>query len=105
MLLNRNLTAAAAATAIALLMAAPADARVLNMHNGGDVTSLDPHKVSGDWENRVVGDIFEGLVTEDVNAEPIPGMAEKFRKAFPERSEPVSLKSFGAAVGASKRKR
>ncbi|WP_349363873.1 MAG: peptide ABC transporter substrate-binding protein [Roseitalea porphyridii] len=79
MLLNRNLTAAAAATAIALLMAAPAHARVLNMHNGGDVTSLDPHKVSGDWENRVVGDIFEGLVTEDVNAEPIPGMAESWQ--------------------------
>ena len=34
----------------------------LNIHNGGDPTSLDPHKLSGDWENRIAGDIFEGLV-------------------------------------------
>jgi len=50
-------------------------AATLNVHNGADPTSLDPHKVSGDWENRIVGDIFEGLVTEDVNAEPIPAQA------------------------------
>lgn len=78
MLFDRKLRAAAAATAVALLLASPAAARVLNLHNGGDTTSLDPHKVSGDWENRIVGDMFEGLVTEDVNAEPIPGMAESW---------------------------
>ncbi|MFV0431925.1 MAG: peptide ABC transporter substrate-binding protein [Alphaproteobacteria bacterium] len=50
----------------------------LNLHNGGDVTSLDPHKVSGDWENRVVGDIFEGLMTEDVYGKPILGAAASY---------------------------
>ncbi|MDY8109218.1 peptide ABC transporter substrate-binding protein [Fulvimarina sp. 2208YS6-2-32] len=53
----------------------PAAAVTLNLHNGGDATSLDPQRVSGDWENRIVGDIFEGLVTEDAKARPIPGMA------------------------------
>ena len=55
-----------------------AEARVLNIQNGGDPSSLDPHKLSGDWENRIAGDIFEGLVTEDAGAEPIPGQAESW---------------------------
>ena len=63
---------------LALLFAGYASAAMLNVHNGADVSSLDPHKVSGDWENRVVGDIFEGLVTEDRMAEPIPGQAESW---------------------------
>lgn len=50
----------------------------LNVHNGGDPSSLDPHKLSGDWENRIAGDIFEGLVTENRSAEPIPGQAESW---------------------------
>lgn len=53
-------------------------ATTISIHNGGDPTSLDPHKVSGDWENRIVGDIFEGLLTEDINAEPIAGQAESW---------------------------
>ncbi|WP_018687965.1 peptide ABC transporter substrate-binding protein [Ahrensia kielensis] len=53
-------------------------AATLNLHNGGDASSLDPQKVSGDWENRIVGDIFEGLTTEDAHAEPIPGQAESW---------------------------
>ena len=50
-----------AAGAIALMLVSSASAATLNMHNGGDPTSLDPHKLSGDWENRIAGDIFEGL--------------------------------------------
>ena len=61
-----------------LLMLGAVHAATLNIHNGGDPSSLDPHKVSGDWENRIVGDIFEGLVTEDINADAIPGMAESW---------------------------
>ncbi len=69
----------AAACTLALMLygaiSATAWAATINIHNGADPTSLDPHKVSGDWENRIVGDIFEGLVTEDPNAEAIPGQA------------------------------
>ena len=66
-----------ALAALAMLTGVSA-AATLNIHNGGDPSSLDPHKVSGDWENRIVGDIFEGLVTEDINAEPIAGQAESW---------------------------
>lgn len=67
-----------ATAGVTACLALPAYGAVLNVHNGGDPSSLDPHKVSGDWENRIVGDIFEGLVTEDINAEPIPGQAESW---------------------------
>ncbi|MBF2735024.1 MAG: peptide ABC transporter substrate-binding protein [Ectothiorhodospiraceae bacterium AqS1] len=60
------------------LLATSALAATLNIHNGADPTSLDPHKLGGDWENRIAGDIFEGLVTEDRGAEPIPGQAESW---------------------------
>ena len=67
--------AATLAVTMTLAAAAGASAATLNMHNGGDPGSLDPHKVSGDWENRVVGDYIEGLVTEDADAKAIPGQA------------------------------
>ncbi len=63
---------------LTVFLAGQALSATLNIHNGGDASSLDPHKVSGDWENRIVGDIFEGLVTEDRAAEPIPGQAESW---------------------------
>lgn len=55
-----------------------AHAVTLHVHNGGDPASLDPQKVSGDWENRIVGDIFEGLLTEDIDANPIAGQAKSW---------------------------
>lgn len=67
-----------AAFAVSAALISPLSAATLNIHNGGDPTSLDPHKVSGDWENRIVGDIFEGLLTEDPGAQPIPGQAESW---------------------------
>ncbi|AYG59849.1 peptide ABC transporter substrate-binding protein [Rhizobium jaguaris] len=60
---------------IGTLLSVSAHAATLNIHNGGDPTSLDPQKISGDWENRIDGDIFEGLVTEDPKDNPIPGQA------------------------------
>ena len=71
-------TALALATALALGGLSAAQAAVLRVQNGGDPASLDPHQLSGDWENRIAGDIFEGLVTEDIGAEPIPGQAESW---------------------------
>ncbi|GHA37612.1 peptide ABC transporter substrate-binding protein [Devosia pacifica] len=75
---TQTLKAVGTAGLVAMLMSSAAHAVTLNLHNGGDPSSLDPHKVSGDWENRVVGDYLEGLVTEDANAEPIPGQAESW---------------------------
>ncbi len=66
------------AVALTIGLATSLQATTLNIHNGGDPSSLDPHKLSGDWENRIAGDIFEGLVTEDINAEAVPGQAESW---------------------------
>lgn len=78
MKLTQTLTAVATAGAMALMMSTAASAVTLQLHNGGDPKSLDPHKVSGDWENRVVGDFIEGLLTENAKAEAIPGQAESW---------------------------
>jgi oligopeptide transport system substrate-binding protein len=70
--------AVATAGAMALMMVGAASAVTLNLGNGGEPGSLDPHKVSGDWENRIVGEYLEGLVAEDIKADPIPGQAESW---------------------------
>ncbi len=72
------LKAVTAAGAMALMMSTAASAVTLQLHNGGDPGTLDPHKASGDWENRVIGDYIEGLVTENAKAEAIPGQAESW---------------------------
>ncbi|MGJ3230384.1 MAG: peptide ABC transporter substrate-binding protein [Oceanicaulis sp.] len=57
---------------------ADSDIVVLHRGNGAEPLSLDPHKASGTWENNIIGDMFIGLFTEDVEGEPIPGMAESW---------------------------
>ncbi len=44
----------------------------------GDPGSLDPAQISGSWENRVVGDMFMGLVTEAADGSIVPGAAESW---------------------------
>jgi oligopeptide transport system substrate-binding protein len=75
---TQTLTAIAAAGAMALLMSSTASAVTLNMMNGSEPGSIDPHQASGDWENRIIGDYIEGLMAEDANAEAIPGQAESY---------------------------
>jgi len=48
----------------------------LRVASMGEPASLDPHKVSGTWENYIVGDMFVGLTTEDPKANAVPGVAE-----------------------------
>lgn len=43
-----------------------------------DPETVDPQKVSSQWENIVVGDMFIGLFTDGVDATPILGMAESY---------------------------
>ena len=64
-----------AALAMSAALSVGTEAATINIHNGADPASLDPQRLSGDWENRIAGDIFEGLVQNDINAEPIPGQA------------------------------
>jgi len=49
---------------------------VFHRGNAAEPSSLDPHRASGTWENRIIGDMFLGLYTEDANADAILGAAE-----------------------------
>ncbi len=51
---------------------------VLRIGNSGEPDSLDPHQVSGNWEDRIVGDMFMGLTTEAADGTVVPGAAESW---------------------------
>lgn len=81
---RRAILQGAAGLGGAAALANCADARVigfdparksLDIANGGEPLSLDPHKASGTWENNIIGNMFMGLTTEGPDAEPVPGMA------------------------------
>lgn len=49
--------------------------------NGAEPDTIDPHKASGNWENNIIGDMFMGLMTDDINADPIPGAALSYSES------------------------
>ncbi|MCR4282376.1 MAG: peptide ABC transporter substrate-binding protein, partial [Bauldia sp.] len=71
---------AALALSAALPMATtPALAEMVwNRGNSADPESLDPHKTATIYEAHIIKDLFEGLVTEDVVANPVSGAAESW---------------------------
>jgi oligopeptide transport system substrate-binding protein len=77
MLWKRTLAALAITGAIAFTTAAHAQT-TLRSANMGEPASLDPHFISGVWENRITGDLFLGLTTESAEGKVIPGAAEKW---------------------------
>lgn len=78
MKITNVLRAIAVAGALSFAMLGGAQAVTLNLGNGSEPGSLDPHKASGDWENRIIGELFEGLLAEDAHADAIPGQAESW---------------------------
>ena len=46
--------------------------------NGDEVQSLDPHKIEGVPEANVSYDLLEGLIINDTNGKPVPGVAESW---------------------------
>ena len=56
----------------------PPEGPYLNRGNGGEIRSLDPHYIQGQWEANVLGDLQMGLATEDARSRPIPGAAESW---------------------------
>src|SRR5919106_3945052 len=50
----------------------------LRIANSGEPDTLDPHHVSGVWENRIIGDTLMGLTTEAADGSVIPGAAESW---------------------------
>lgn len=78
-LTRRSTLALAALAATFLAGAAPAAAEmVYRVATMGEPKTLDPHGVSGTWENYIVGDSFMGLLTDAADATPIPGAAESW---------------------------
>lgn len=70
------------AVCLAFALSLPAAAQnVLHRGNGAEPGSLDPHFISGSWEFNIVGDMFLGLMTEDIRGEAIPGAAESFTRS------------------------
>ena len=78
MKITQVLKAAASAGVLALFMGGSAQAITFNLGNGGEPGSIDPHHAEGDWENRIIGDYIEGLMTEAADGSAIPGQAESY---------------------------
>ncbi|MCC5794295.1 MAG: peptide ABC transporter substrate-binding protein [Chromatiales bacterium] len=53
----------------------PAEEGPLHVGSPGEPASLDPHRITGIWENRIVGDMFVGLTTEGPDGSVQPGAA------------------------------
>jgi len=58
--------------------ACPAGKICLQVGNGSEPASLDPHKSTGTWEDRIISDLIVGLTTSDMDGKSIPGMAERW---------------------------
>jgi oligopeptide transport system substrate-binding protein len=52
------------------------DPRILMRGNSAEPTSLDPHKATTIWEDWVMGDLFVGLMHQDIKGNPIPQACE-----------------------------
>ncbi|MFO1069763.1 MAG: peptide ABC transporter substrate-binding protein [Geminicoccaceae bacterium] len=75
---TRCLALAGVALASFLSIASASAEMVYRVATMGEPKTLDPHGVSGTWENIIVGDQFMGLLTDDAAAHPIPGAAESW---------------------------
>lgn len=65
-------------TALAALLLAVSPlgtAATLRIDNSAEPGTLDPQKTSGTWENRIVRELFETLISQDAKGELIPGLA------------------------------
>jgi oligopeptide transport system substrate-binding protein len=52
---------------------------ILRRGNGSEPETLDNSLSTGDSDDHIIGDLMVGLVTEDMRARPIPGMAREWK--------------------------
>ncbi len=55
------------------------EARTLRRGISANPDSLDPHRVSSQWENIIIGDMMMGLFTDSAAGKPVPAMAENWK--------------------------
>lgn len=64
------------AAAALCLLPMTVSAATLNIGVGGELGSFDPARINGaTWENDVLQDVYEGLVSQDAKGNLIPGVA------------------------------
>src|SRR5258706_7332230 len=56
----------------------PPGERCVQLGNAAEPVSLDPHKTSGTWEDRIISDAIVGLTQDSPDGGTIPGMAERW---------------------------
>src|SRR5689334_16777166 len=52
------------------------DPTILMRGNSAEPTTLDPHKATTVWEDWIMGDLFVGLMHQDIKGDPIPQACE-----------------------------
>ncbi len=75
MKITRVLKAVAAAGALALMLGGAAQAVTLNLGNGGEPGSIDPHKASGDWKTASSASCSKVLQPKTFRRTPILGQS------------------------------
>src|SRR3954464_7133784 len=74
------LAAVVLVASIAFGVPRPANAEsVLNRGNGGEPSTLDPHRTDGRIESNILRDLFEGLVITGPDGKVLPGVAESWQ--------------------------
>ncbi|MFN3511487.1 MAG: peptide ABC transporter substrate-binding protein [Phenylobacterium sp.] len=56
----------------------PAGKVCIHAGNGSEPVSLDPHKTTGTWEDRILSSLMMGLTQSAPDGTAIPGMAERW---------------------------
>lgn len=78
--LFRILPVACLSIGIVMTTGSPAGAEtVLNRGNGGEPSTLDPHRTDGRVESNIFRDLFEGLVVYGPDGRILPGIAESWQ--------------------------
>lgn len=61
-----------------MLLAASTAAQVLQIGNGGEPLTLDPHRYNLSLEEKILANLFEGLTAHDAEGRVVPGAAESW---------------------------
>ena len=56
----------------------PAGQVCIQAGNVSEPVTLDPHKSTGTWEDRIIANLLIGLTDSDEKGEAVPGMAERW---------------------------
>lgn len=95
MRINSLKTLLAGAAICALMSTAALAEVVLQRGSAADPESLDPHKTSTTYEADLLRDLFTGLMTQDKDANVIPGAAESYTTSADGKTWTFKLRADG----------